>query len=90
VKGRTPKIAAVSIALLSVILVSNRVSNRLGIVQGQQKKQKKLPGEGFATVPGLKGGQDVFGPLRSGAELYTPRKGADPAFLVGEPWPGVW
>jgi hypothetical protein len=36
-KGRTPKIAAVSMALLAVILVSNR----LGIVQGQRKK---LPG----------------------------------------------
>ncbi len=54
-KGRTLKIAAVSITLLAVILVSNR----LGIVQGQQKK---MPGEGFAAVPGLKGGQDVFGP----------------------------
>ena len=31
----------------------------IGIVHGQQKK---TPGEGFAAIPGLKGGQDVFGP----------------------------
>jgi hypothetical protein len=54
-KARTLKTAAVGIALLAVILVSNR----LGIVQGQQKK---IAGEGFAAIPGLKGGQDVFGP----------------------------
>src|SRR5687768_6954536 len=54
-KGRTLTIAAVCIALFAVILVSNR----LGIVEGQQKK---TAGEGFAAVPGLKGGQDVFGP----------------------------
>jgi len=54
-KERTLKIAAVSIALLAVILVSNW----LGIVQGQQKK---LPGEGFLAVPGQKGGEDLFGP----------------------------
>jgi hypothetical protein len=54
-KERTLKIAVACIALLAVILVSNR----LGLVQGQQKK---APGEGFAAVPGLKGGQDVFGP----------------------------
>ena len=53
--GRTLKIAAACIAVFSVILVSNR----LGIVQGQQTK---APGEGFAAIPGLKGGQDVFGP----------------------------
>src|SRR6266446_824968 len=54
-KAPTLKIAAVCLALLAVILVNNR----LGLVQGQQKK---TPGEGFAAVPGLKGGQDVFGP----------------------------
>ena len=53
--GRALKIAAVCIALFAVILVNNR----LDIVQGQQKK---TPGEGFAAIPGLKGGQDVFGP----------------------------
>ena len=47
-KHPTATIAAVVTALLAV-----------GIVQGQQKK---TPGEGFAAVPGLKGGQDVFGP----------------------------
>ena len=54
-KARTLKIAAVCVALFAVVLVSNR----LGIVQGQQKK---TAGEGFAAIPGLKGGQDVFGP----------------------------
>ena len=53
--GRSLKIAAVCVVVLSVILLSNR----LGIVQGQQRK---APGEGFAAIPGLKGGQDVFGP----------------------------
>ena len=54
-KGRTLKIGAVSMVLLAVILVSNQ----FGIVRGQQKK---TPGDGFAAVPGLKGGQDAFGP----------------------------
>src|SRR5437879_11719641 len=54
-KVRTLKIAAVCMALLAFILVSNR----LGIVQGQQKK---ATGEGVAAIAGLKGGQDVFGP----------------------------
>ena len=43
------------IALSAVILLSNR----LGTVEGQQKR---TPGQGFAAVPGLKGGHDVFGP----------------------------
>ena len=42
-----------------VIFAVFLVTNRLGPVEGQQKK---TPGEGFAAVPGLKGGQDVFGP----------------------------
>jgi len=41
-------------ALVAVILVSNR----LGTLQGQQKK---TPGR-ICRRPGLKGGQDVFGP----------------------------
>ena len=54
-KGRTVRIATGCTALLAVILVSNR----LGTVEGQQRR---TPGQGFAAVPGLKGGQDVFGP----------------------------
>ena len=54
-KKRMVKIAAVAMVLLAVILVSNR----LGMVQGQMNK---TPGEGFAAVPGQKGGEDVFGP----------------------------
>jgi DNA-binding beta-propeller fold protein YncE len=52
---RTLTIAAVSLAFFAGMLVTDG----LGIVEGQQKKN---PGEGFAAVPGLKGGQDVFGP----------------------------
>ena len=52
---RLIKIAAVCIALSAVILLSNRI----GTVEGQQKR---TPGQGFAAVPGLKGGQDAFGP----------------------------
>src|SRR2546426_9973872 len=51
----TLKIAALALAFGAGILVSNWV----GVVEGQQKK---TPGEGFAAVPGLKGGHDVFGP----------------------------
>ena len=54
-RARTLKIAAVCMALFGVILVTNR----LGILQGQQQR---APGEGFAAIPGLKGGHDVFGP----------------------------
>ncbi len=49
------KLAAMSLTILAVLLVSNRV----GILQGQMKN---TPGEGFAAVPGQKGGEDVFGP----------------------------
>ena len=33
-----------------------------GGAQGQGGEEGMLPGEGFAAVPGLKGGQDIFGP----------------------------
>src|SRR6266550_650080 len=52
---RTLTIAAVSLAFVAGMLVTDG----LGIVEGQQKKN---PGEGFAAVPGVKGGHDVFGP----------------------------
>ena len=42
---RLVKIAAVGIALSVVILLSNR----MGVVEGQQKR---TPGQGFAAVPG--------------------------------------
>src|SRR3954470_7615224 len=53
--GRTLKLAAACAGLFAVVVANNRPA----VVQGQQKK---TPGEGFAAVPGLKGGQDVFGP----------------------------
>ena len=49
------KLAVIGMTLLAIVLVSNR----LGMVQGQMKK---VSGEGFAAVPGQKGGEDVFGP----------------------------
>ena len=33
-----------------------------GGAQGQEGEEGMLPGEGFAAIPGLKGGQDIFGP----------------------------
>ena len=50
-------LAAACIVLLAVVLVLNRMNS--DSVQGQQPH---TPGAGFAAVPGLKGGQDVFGP----------------------------
>jgi DNA-binding beta-propeller fold protein YncE len=54
-KARTMRIATGCIALFVVLLVSNGP----GTVEGQQTR---TPGQGFAAVPGLKGGHDVFGP----------------------------
>jgi DNA-binding beta-propeller fold protein YncE len=43
---------------------------------------------GFATD---KDGNLYTAEVRTGrVQKYTPRKGANPAFLVGKPWPGVW
>ena len=56
-KKRTLKIAAVCLALFGGILLVNCGP---GVVEGQQDEEG--PGEGFAAVPGLKGGHDVFGP----------------------------
>lgn len=54
-KKRTLQVAATCVVLLVVILVTNRLST----LEGQQTTTL---GHGFSTVPGLKGGQDVFGP----------------------------
>ena len=45
-------------ALVVAFVAGLMVSNYYGVVQGQQKKA----GEGFAAVPGGKGGHDAFGP----------------------------
>jgi DNA-binding beta-propeller fold protein YncE len=43
---------------------------------------------GFATD---KEGNLYTAEVRTGrVQKYAPRKGANPAFLVGKPWPGVW
>ena len=43
---------------------------------------------GFATD---KEGNLYTAEVRTGrVQKYTPRKGANPEFLVGKPWPGVW
>jgi hypothetical protein len=52
---RSLNAAAICVAFIAGLLVSNQI----GVVQGQQKKTS---GEGFAAVPGLKGGNDAFGP----------------------------
>src|SRR5262252_10949396 len=41
------------------VLLGALITNWLGIVRGQMRMK---PGEGFAAVPGMKGGQDTFGP----------------------------
>ena len=51
--NRVLTIAVAGTGLLVVALLGSR----LGSTQEQQP-----PGTGFASVPGLKGGQDVFGP----------------------------
>jgi len=58
-KKRTLKIAAACLVLFGGILLVNCGP---GVVEGQQEEEGQVPGEGFAAVPGLKGGQDVFGP----------------------------
>jgi hypothetical protein len=50
---RTRLIVATGTALLAIVLAGHW----LGRVEGQGP-----PGTGFAAVPGLKGGQDIFGP----------------------------
>jgi len=57
-KGRTLTIGVVFIALIAVFLFMNSRQGTV-TVEGQQTH---APGTGFAAVPGLKGGQDVFGP----------------------------
>jgi peptidylamidoglycolate lyase len=52
-KRRMAVISAICASFLVVFLLGNRV----GRVEGQAKA-----GQGFAAVPGLKGGQDIFGP----------------------------
>ena len=54
-QGKTLNIAITGAVCLTAILLSNR----LGLLSGQKAK---VPGSGFAAVPGQKGGQDVFGP----------------------------
>ena len=55
-KGRTLKVARLCMAVCFAAFVASCG----GTVEGQE--EGFLPGEGFAAVPGLKGGHDVFGP----------------------------
>ena len=55
---RMRKSAAAGVALFAVILLVNCSP---APVAGQEDRET-VPGEGFAAVPGLKGGHDVFGP----------------------------
>src|SRR5690349_13141415 len=53
--GRILKIAVISAALAAAGLLA-------GCTAAPAEGQETRPGEGFAAVPGLKGGHDVFGP----------------------------
>ena len=53
-------VGAVGVALLVVVLLG-----RMGSVEGQEEGQEQVPGAGFAAIPGLKGGQDIFGPYEA-------------------------
>ena len=66
-KGKTLNIAITGVVCLTAILLSNR----LGLLSGQEAK---VPGSGFAAVPGQKGGQDVFGPYDPGGCPLVRRK----------------
>jgi hypothetical protein len=55
---RVLQVVGAGIVLLGTIVVTNRLS----VVEGQQRSASTSSGTGFAAVPGLKGGQDVFGP----------------------------
>jgi peptidylamidoglycolate lyase len=66
---RTLAIAAVVVGLLVIVLVSTR----MGQVEGQQVSgSEELPGAGFAAIPGLKGGQDIWGPYEPVANWPRP------------------
>jgi 6-bladed beta-propeller len=73
---RLLKIGAVCAGLLAVALLSNW----LGVVRGQQQKR---PGDGFAVMPGAKGGQDPFGP-------YDPVQGWPKVFGESVPSERGW
>jgi hypothetical protein len=53
-KRRVLHAAVTGTALFAAMIASKRLS----VVYGQ----KNAAGEGFAAIPGLKGGQDIFGP----------------------------
>ncbi len=55
-KRRSLKVVGVCMATCAAVFVAGCT----GTVEGQEEGY--MPGEGFAAVPGLKGGQDVFGP----------------------------
>jgi hypothetical protein len=57
--SRALKVAAACVALVAAVFVGGCSRS----VEGQQADgEEQVPGTGFAAVPGLKGGQDVFGP----------------------------
>src|SRR5262245_65089305 len=57
-KGRTLAIVGIALAFAAGLLINSR----MGSVEGQGQAKTELAGEGFAAVPGLKGGNDAFGP----------------------------
>ena len=56
---RTLTITAIALGLVVIVFVGTR----MGQVEGQQVSgSEELPGAGFAAIPGLEGGQDIWGP----------------------------
>jgi len=53
--ARTSKVAALFVVGIAGIVVGS-------LLQPLEGQQRRTPGEGFAAVPGLKGGHDAFGP----------------------------
>ena len=72
---RLVKIAAVCIVLSAIILLSNRI----GVVEGQRRGRPARA----AAVPGLKGGNDAFGPYDPVANWPRPMGEVFPTIRPG-------
>ena len=68
-------VGAIAVVLVAVLVVGNRLSR----VEGQEGPEEAVAGAGFAAIPGLKGGQDIFGPYEAVADWPRP---------MGESLPG--
>jgi hypothetical protein len=75
--------ALVLLGLAAFFVLSFAAGNRLMTVRGQTK-----PGEGFAAVPGAKGGEDITGPYDPVAD--GPKPLSQLSKLVGSPLYSAW